>query len=525
MLMSMILERYVKPNANAQFRHLTKLKLWSIYSQIYGSMPALIDYTISDHYVGPDFQLIPIRQWYPQPGIFQIQDMDYTYVDSFVTYDFLESKLKDEQWDKKNVQALLDLAKDKEGRKEYLYPTYAENKWAGEATTGKGKFASFLLRTRYERDRWVTYCPDFKAAGALRDIDNPHKNDKLPIIVKETIPLLDRSTGLGDIERGAPIQKALDTVVNLSLDTAKITVFPPTIVNKLGIVPSSIKFEPLAIWEEIIPNSIRTHQISPAGINNFNNYTGYLTATMNNLLGTTDFSANSNAEAPTGRTPAAVRYMAAKESAADSWERQSMEEAIEELYDRFVELVSSIQPKPIDLQLFEGEINQIATAYPDIKDMLSDKGKLRIKPDVLKGQYKFYVNSGSTVVKDAVAQNQAVSSIFALLAGNPELLVELQKKGKTIDFSALVQAFVSTSGMDNVDKIVVDYTPPPPVAPPAQAGTLPMQGPPQQGPPMPPQGQMPQQPMPPQSVMPNGQMPQFQDPQIRELAQQLFQNK
>jgi len=106
-LMNLILEKYIRPNANAQYPHLTKLKLWTIYSQVYGSMPMLVDYRVSDDYVGPDCWLIPIRQYYPQPDVAQVNDMDYAFVDNFVSVAWLKSRNKSVWFGRTSTSLLL----------------------------------------------------------------------------------------------------------------------------------------------------------------------------------------------------------------------------------------------------------------------------------------------------------------------------------------------------------------------------------------------------------------------------------
>jgi len=531
LLMGMIVEKYIKPNANNQFKHLAKHKLVSMYSQIYGSMPVLLDYFVTDNYVGPDFVLIPMRQYYPQPGVYQENEMDYCYVDSFVSKDYLNNLTGD--WKKENIDKVMEAMKEGQGKShaQYSYQSYPETKWGGGEQGSTGKFARLLLRTRYERERWVTYSPDYPQAGLLRDIPNPHKNHKLPVLVKNTIPLLDRATGLGDVERGTPLQKTMNSVLNLSLDTWKYGLFSPIILNRSGVVTSSIKWEPLAIWEETQPNSIRQLQMSTTGTNNFQAYMGYLTSTINNLLGTNDASVSTVVDPSMGRTPQALKMQASKESAADAWERQSMEEFIEELYDRFIDMIATIQPKPIELKLFEGEIANIQATYPDIKEMYDEKsGKMTIKPDAIKGKYKFYINSGSTTIKDQVAENQAIVQLLGLFMQSPQFIQVLREKGKDIDFGELIQRLVATSGISDSDKIITQYVPP--VAAPVQPGQPQMD---QNGQPMaqdpnaqPMPGQQGQNPMAsPQPGQQQGitQMPdlsQFQDPQIRAVAKSLF---
>jgi hypothetical protein len=521
MMMDIALRKYIIPNANSQYSHLTKLKLWPIYSQIYGRQPMFVDYRYGedDGYVGPDCWLVPFKQWYPEPGVNSPNDMSYTFMDTFVTKEWLESRTELRDWDKAAIKSVLSKLADTEGKKPTAYDTqsYAESKWPTGDYGGKGDYAKILLRTKYTRKKWYTYAPDFSDAGLLRDIKNPHENNKLPFVVKETIPLLDRLTGLGDIERGAPMQKTASSLLRLYMDTVKYSLFPPTIVHGQGVVAASLKWVPRAFWYEKTPNSIRQYQLSPIGSNTFQNAMGYVTSSLNNLLGTTDLSVTKNVEHGMGKTPQALKMQAIRESAADSWERQSLDDALGELYDRFIELIAIRQEKPLDIDLFGGELQRIQAIYPDVVEAYSEeRGRVVIKPEALKGKYRFYIDPGSSAAKDTALENEALSQMLALMIKTPQVQEALRAKGKEFDFAEAIKRWVITSGVQGAEELIVDFKPPVD----GQMG----QGIPQGMPMGAPQGGMPQGQPAPQSPMGasmGGDMGGI-DPEIMEAANKLM---
>lgn len=516
MVLNHILQKYVIPNSNSQYRHITKLKLVSMYSQIYGKQPVLRYYSVTDDYVGPDFQLIPIDKYYPQPGVFQDSDQDYCFVDTTMTLGQIKD-LPKSTW--KNIDKLIELVKEKKGKVNYVNKTTNENTYGID-------FEGVLFRTKYTRDKWVTYAPDFSEVGVLREVER--KDTRLPIIVKQTVPLLDKATGWGDTSRSKSLQLTQNSLASLTLDSIKYKLFPITVVNAKGVIKSTMKRQAGAMWEEIIPNSIRPYNESMQDINVFNNMSGYIISTLNNQLGTSDMSASKTVDATMGKTPKALQMQAQKESAADSWERQMMEDFVEELYDSFIDMIAENQPKLIELDLMSGEIEQIAKIYPDVKEMYDEEnGRLKIKPGALKGKYKFFIDSGTTVQKDSIEENKNLVSIIQLILSNPNIRIEMQKKGKDIDMAELINRFVLTSGTKDSDKIIVDYVPeqvmpeqmgqPGQPEQPMQPGMEQMQ----QG--MPQGMSPPVQPM--QQMQPQGQgdvMSQIQDPEILAVAQRLF---
>ena len=519
-LLNLVLQRYIIPNSNAQYRHLMKIKLTSIYSQIYGKQPVLTYYRADDEYVGPDFQLIPIDRYYPQPGMFQDGDQDYCFVDQIQTLEWFKN-LSKSTW--KNIDVLIKAVKDHKEKITYVNQSFNEKKYNID-------LEGVLVRTKYMRDKWVTYAPKFTEAGILREIDNPDIKSRLPVIVKQTVPMLDRSTGWGDVERGKPLQLTENSIINLTLDSAKNKLMPPMIVNPKGVVKNTMQRKAGAIWEETIPNSIRPLIQGNEDINTSNNLSGMVLSALNNLLGTTDISSSRNVDLGMGKTPQALKMQQVKESAADTWERQTVEDFVEELYDRMVDMISQNQSKPIDINLFSGEIDKIKEIYPDIEEIYSTggEGKYRIKPDMLKGKFRFFIESGTTQQKDQQEENQALTNVISLF-GTPfgsALLQFMQKKGKDIDFAELVKRYIVTSGTQDSDKIVVDFKqevapgqpegqsiqpegmpPGMPGQPPTPEG-LPVQGPPQ--------------------GMPQQQEPNLQginDPQIMAAAQAIMGGK
>jgi len=252
--------------------------------------------------------------------------------------------------------------------------------------------------------------------------------------------------------------------------------------------------------------SIRQMQISPAGMNTFNNTSGALIASLNNMLGTTDLSANRNVDMVMGKTPQALKMQAIKESAADSWERQSLEQALEDLYDRFVDLLAVKQEKPIDLRLFRGSIEETAKFAPDVMEIVGPDYK--VKPGALRGRYKFFIDTSSTVVKDMAIEHQAITNILAMFMKAPQLVQVMRAKGKDIDFAELINRMIITSGLQGADRIITDYKPEGVEGAPATGGP--------QTPP--PQSQQPPQPQP-------RQMPQFKDEMVRQVAEQLFRKQ
>jgi hypothetical protein len=106
-LMNLTLDKYVIPNANAQFDQLTKYRMVDRYSNIYGNYFVMVDWDVRGNgYEGPDMWLIPIRDVFPQVGAISLDDSDYIIVRSWRPMSFFEGLKKQDGY--KNVPQILE---------------------------------------------------------------------------------------------------------------------------------------------------------------------------------------------------------------------------------------------------------------------------------------------------------------------------------------------------------------------------------------------------------------------------------
>jgi len=540
LLMNLLLDKWILPNANAQFDFLIKCRLWDIYSLVYGSLFALTDWVSKDDFSSPDFFLLPIRDCHPQPGKYSLNDADWFGVTTHVNEDWLKARNKD-SW--KNIDTVL--LKIKDGQNSVKGQTNDEKRSYVErtrqpSTKSDNAFKQIEIYTEYRKDRWITICSEFGDEKlVLRDIPNPQKNNKLPITAKYGFPLLDSIYGLGEFERGKTLQFAVNSLINLYLDGVKMSIFPPIILNPDGIVPSTIVQEPASKWLEIKPNSIRQFQSNTQGIATFQSTYSFLTAALMNQAGTTDTTVSKNVDITQGKTPQALKMLSVRESARDSWDRFMMEKALEEVLGGFVDLTVKNFEKPLTMRLFKSEIEQIEKAYPDIVEMFTsgERGQAKITGNLFKDtKFDFQITSGSTYKVDK-EQDLNNSRSLLMMALDPQaggqLNQALAKKGKTLDIAELFQRVIVSSGTQDWDKIIIDIPPDQmgtqvsnPTMPNSEIPQEMLQGQPQMG------GQPPQQPISspiPQQVPPQPQITQppqpqqtMQDPDIQAFAQQLF---
>ena len=473
LMMGLIHEKYIIPNADSQFDFLTKLRIWDIYSRVFGSMPALVDYRVDDDYVGPDIWLIHPRAFFPQAGHTNISQMQYCQVSTWVSVEYLKSRDK-KVW--KNVDELIKKVKEGAKTRQSQESKYlpVNERLNGDLMPETGNFAECELLTEYRKDRWITYSKEYNLI--VRDIPNPQKNNELPIVMKHCFPLLDRLYGLAEFERGHTLQRAANSLVNLYMEGVQMSIFPPLMVDANGVVASTIEYKAKSKWLITKPNAISQLQLSPQGLNTFNSTYAFLKALMLNLGATTDTSVSKDVDPGSGKTPQALKMQSAREGARDNWDRFMMEQALEKVTQKFIDLLTTKQEKPIEIILFKSDIKKLQEAYPNeditsvfgngLKTFTSGQaGKLIIGADQWKNgketvKFKYFIDPGSTMKADDINEHQALTDTMMLIMKIPGAMEQIAKTGKfqmggkTFDFSEAMKRYVLTGGIQDGDKIV-----------------------------------------------------------------------
>lgn len=527
LLYNLLLTNWIYPNANEQYDLETKLFLWDMYSNVYGTFPMMYDWTFRDDYSGPDCWLVPIRNFWPQQGRFSTANSDYMYISTFLGRDDLEDLLENnvKGYDLESIDQVLNQTKGKavvpRSESDYLRhnPMWQYRRRSNYTDTGQ-----FEIVTKYEagdEGRWISFFADYETK-VMRNIENPHADGRIPVALKYALPTLDSIVGLGDMEKGKYMQYAMDTVLNLQIDYQKIHTYPPLKVIMQNVVMPTIRLQPGAKWGVSSMNDIGHHQLPEADQSHNMTYQ-FLQSALANVTGktTTNVSgSNSQAQQP-GKTPEAIKDQNKDESAHDALDQKFMQKAIEELFGGMINLInhnaSDPDAEPIELDLFDDEIKQlIGAGYDDIKDIVKYQGKndgkdiseassvyLKIPPDKLKNTrgVKYKIDAGSSLAQNQEEQHEQLNEIMTTYVENASAIEALLNAGgQTIDFPELFKQWFISGGLKQWNNIL---------KPMAQGTQLGQQGASQQG------GQQPAQKMP--TVSLTGKM----DPQALAGAEQM----
>lgn len=488
--MDIIRQKWYYRNANAQQPFFIKLRLWQLYSSVYGYMPMFVDWNVTGNgYVGPDCWLWNPRNLIPQQGRVSIADMDYVTALTWVGRTFLEAKLKDslgkdkledlndetkvtkaneddedsnDGWNLEAVQLLLEnvdhTAKD---------PDYQQDTLVTRTRSSNRSKKGICLATRYEAGEdgeWVTFAPDHGYVE-VRRIKNPHKNGKIPFVIKYSLPLFDSPYGMGDFQRAKPLQFARDGLTNFYFASLKRNLSPGIIVNANGVLKHTLDVtSPNPILMETVPNSIRPMPTNTAGLSTYQAAQSALTGSLLSLYGSQN-AATPGAETlnpSQGKTPQAIELYADKEATRDGQEREMLETAIEELTDRFNEITVNIGTEEIPISLFSDDLEEIRkSGLADVTDIFKNwkpneqmtSGELKIDPKKLKGvDYRFNITPGSTAKLSKERQRQSLADFMAVIGKFQNVLQD--DPNAEIDWPLIMKKYEDLSDIKGANEFI-----------------------------------------------------------------------
>lgn len=494
--MDILRQKWIYPNANAQHPFQEKLNMWQFYSSVYGYMPMFYDWNVSPSgYSGPDCWLWSPRNLVPQAGKVSISDMEYVTALTWVSKAKLEEILEDLDsgddddrteaggWDREALLTLIAVA-------DRLADADANKDSKVQRTrTPSGTRLGVCLATRYEAGEdgeWCVFAPDHGYIE-VRRLKNPHKNGRIPFVIKYSQPLFDSFYGIGDFQRAKPLQFARDGLTNFYFRGIKMNLIPPIVANANGVVKHTLDYREGAVMLETIPNAIRRLETSNAGLSTYQAAQSALTGSLLSLFGSQNASmpGADTLNPSQGKTPQAINLYSDKEATRDGADRRHLETAIEQLTDGFNSLVVNVGADDVPVNLFEQDIADIIkSGYADVKELFDNmdvnKSKtaatLRIDVSKLKGvEYRFNINPNSTALANTQAQVAAIKDLMDTLGRYQNVIQD--DPTVTINWGKILSVYEELSGIKGASEFVI-YDPnaqkqPEPQAPSPTAVTTP----------------------------------------------------
>lgn len=373
----------------------------------------------------------------------------------------MENENKDDGWDRDAIKHLMELAN---GQKTEM--DNDEDTQVARTRTPQAVRKGIQLATRYEAGddgEWITFAPDHGYVE-VRRLDNPHKNGRIPFVIKYSQPLFDSFYGMGDFQRAKPLQFARDGLTNFYFKGIKMNLIPPLIANSNGVLKHTLDYREGAVMLETIPNSIRRLETSTAGLATYQGAQTNLTGSLLSLYGSQNASipGAESLNPSQGKTPAAIRMFSDKEATRDGQERSHLENAIEELTDGFFSLIANIGTEDIPVTLFRQDIEAIQKAgLVDVIDLFTNfkpnetggAGELTIKADALKNaDYRFSIAPNSTAKINKDAQLDAVERIISTLGKYQNVLKD--DPNVQVNWGAILSSYEELSDVKGANEFI-----------------------------------------------------------------------
>ena len=436
MLLDIIKDKWILPNANADFDLRTKLELWVENTSKYGKVAMYPDIVVDENgKTHLDCFLIHPRNFIPEKGKVSINSMSRCHLIMFKDKDWLESLLDlpdSAGWDKVAIKDAISMCDSRTNLDTDKRQSKSKQK------SLDGNMPGIKVATTYESGKdgkWITFLPDYSNV-VLRSVPNLHKNGRLPFIQKMNRPKIDNYYETSDYIRSIPMQALSDGLSNYYMKGIVRALYPPIAINGNTVVMQSVSNDPNSLWQFNGTPEFRTVEGSTAGLNTYSTVMGMTKGALNSLAGTTDTSitAESSANPAYGRTPQALKMIEQRESTGDAKSRKLLEAAFGELIEYWYTLLPLVEDS-IPVELMEKEIMQLTETYPEFAEVMGkyiDENLITSKVSQPITSQEVRVDEDGNVVTD-ISGNPVYDSIEVetgdkslMLKIRPELFKDLQ---------------------------------------------------------------------------------------------------
>lgn len=321
-------------NANLGGSMLSKWSMMDMDTRLYGSKFALSCWKVikdGDKVVFEGNELIPkdIRDCGIDPNCQNIKDAKWFQLREWTTMDDLEKANKN----KEGIEIYPGLAELKKAvenssdRRDTEYLSRVKQlKSLNDRMGDDDSFQVIEIVTEYRPDRWITFAP--KHNIILRDIKNPYKHGKIPIVQLKYYPLGDDPIGESEVERVLSLWRAIQSVLNAHLDGMNVRMFPPLKILEGQARIETLVYGPGAPWIMNNPNAVTEMQFGNGSLNEFQTNFGALKSAFSQAMG--DLSQGVSNVDPTeaDKTATEIKHVAKQQNIRDEKNQIDLGEAI-----------------------------------------------------------------------------------------------------------------------------------------------------------------------------------------------------
>lgn len=423
-------------------------------------------------YDGPNFEVLNIYDCFPDPNAYDLHSMRWFIYRRFRTIEELEDENNKKGGEfYKNLDKLKELVKAKsKGNKKGYKPDdlqFREHRRVMLSTEEKlGEDESnpdIVILRRFTRDRWTDYCPEYDLV--LRDTDNPYFHGQLPIVYGVDYMYPGELYGMGEIEPVERIQRAINAVLNQRLDNVQFTLNTMWKVKKgSGVDMHTLISSPGNVVTTSDMSAVEPIQIPDVTGATFVQTMNYLTSSLQNGSGITDYTSGINSTANTAnKTATGTRLIQQEANAQFKLKVQLFSHmVIQKIANQFKDLRIQYTTEPQVLRIIGQDAikylkdnTEMATTTLDGQSIMPGEdliGKLNIvdnnfaflkllpediQPSIV-GNYDFIATVSSAQLTDPIAIQQNFFTAVDRIS-NPAWSQGLAQQQKMINYEGLTE--------------------------------------------------------------------------------------
>ncbi|MHA1304796.1 MAG: hypothetical protein ACTSPI_13950, partial [Candidatus Heimdallarchaeaceae archaeon] len=137
--------------------------------------------------------------------------------------------------------------------------------------------------TEYREDKWITFSPNHKEI--IREIKNPYRHGKIPIVQLRYYPLQDDPLGESEVEPVLPLWKAIQATMCSYLDEVILKIRPPLKIIEGAARLETIVYGPEAQWLVTRPDAITEMQSNGEAVRYFQTTYPAIVSAFNSAMG------------------------------------------------------------------------------------------------------------------------------------------------------------------------------------------------------------------------------------------------
>ena len=186
----------------------------------------------------------------------------------------------------------------------------------------------------YRIDKWITFSPSHDII--LREIDNPYKHRRIPIVQLKYYPLNDDPFGESEVEPTLPLWRAIQATLCGYLDNMNTHIRPPLkIINGAARI-ETIVYGPEAQWLVDRPDAVEEMKGSGEALRYFQTTYSSLVSAFNTAMG--DLSQGVSQIDPFNpeKTATEVKQTAKQQNIRDQSNQNKLAETIEDMMSMWV---------------------------------------------------------------------------------------------------------------------------------------------------------------------------------------------